>query len=215
MANVNRTLNGIPGTLWEIRRQEHTHFYLGYRQAILIIESLSKNLMLAKLDQKKTNLVLKKETDKLETLEEIDREIHFLEIEIIKQDCIEKNILIRDTLIELEIAIAEKERIEIEHPELLESYELVQKNLVETAFLAKLARGLAVATYAVSQGFSESASEVIIDSDCLSEADQRKLFGLWSRRLQKVLPSNQTNNLTQQTVDIALEAQNGASFTRN
>ena len=178
MKNTNYSLNGISGTLWEIRRQEAIHFYLGYRQAILIAASLQKNLKLAKLERRKTQMSVVKEKARFQstanTLNEIEREIFLGEIEIVEDSLLEGETLIRDAELELAVAQSEEQRIAKAHPDLLENgYDAVQKQFSQQAFLAKLARSVAISTYASMKGVSDATAEVIVDSDCLTSEDQR------------------------------------------
>lgn len=232
MKNVNHSLNGTSGTSWEIRRQEAIHFYLGYRQAILIAGSLQKNLKLAKLERRKTQLGLSKEKERFQAsvsnLSEIEKEIFLGEIEIIEDSLVEGEILIRDAELELAVAQSEEQRIVNAHPELLgnsleNSYSEVQLQFSQAAFLAKLARSVAISTYASMKGVSDATAEVIVDSDCLTSEEQRLLFASWSERMAKLIPAELENQVLQ-SEDVAktdasivktMEAQNGASVTRN
>lgn len=217
MLNVNITLNGISGTLWEIRRQEAIHFYLGYRQALLIIKDLEKNIKTAKLGSQKTMLAISKEKTALaSSIPEEEESVRILELEIIQDSLVETNLLIRDSVFELEAAKAEKDRIETEHPELRGTYEEIQQKYAQSAFLAKLARNVAISTYALSQGLSEAASEIIVDSNCLSITDQEQLFALWGNRMQKILPPK-SEDATIQSINLiqATETQNGSITGRN
>lgn len=226
MKNVNYSLNGTSGTLWEIRRQEAIHFYLGYRQAILIVGSLQKNLKLAKLEKRKTQLGVTKEKERFQagvgSLNEIEREIFLGEIEIVEDSLIEGEILIRDAELELAVAQSEEQRITRTHPELLgNGYDAVQQQFSQAAFLAKLARSVAISTYASMKGVSDATAEVIVDSDCLTSEEQRLLFTSWSERMAKLIPA-ELENQALQAEDIAktdtiktMEVQNGTSFARN
>lgn len=194
MESVNLSLNGVSGTLWEIRRQEHIHYYLGYRQAVLIANSLLKNLRLARLNKKATQCMLKEQNDKLILLGDgDDKEILLLEIGITEDSLDEQSSLIRDTELELKVAMEEKERIAKKYPELLGSYENVQNGCSQIALLAKLARSMAIATYSSLQGVSEGVAETIFDSGCLSLDDQQVLHSFWSEKMTKLIPANPDN----------------------
>ena len=176
--NVNLSLNGIPGTIWEIRRQEYIHWYLGYRQAILIINSLNKALKEAEVSQKKAVVEINKKKRQQVLEEDPDTvEILNLEIEIAQDSFAEQSQMIIDGQVELSVALVEKERIESEYPEILsKSYIELQQEYAEEAFQNKLVRATAISAYSSGRNLSEGVSEIMYDMQAFSAATQEKFL---------------------------------------
>lgn len=200
MTHINLSLNGIPGTLWEIRRQEQIHPYLGLRQALLIINSKEKALKEAYLSQKKAALSFKHLKDKVLISKEIELDILLAEIDIAEYDAEMFTQLILDAEAELNAAIQEKERIEKSHPDMVNSdrQELQEKYAAE-AFHCKLVRSLVISIYGSYKGISEGASEIIYDSTCLSLLEKEQFDADTFKQLSQLLvttPSNQPQSST-------------------
>lgn len=190
MQKVNLSLNGIPGTLWEIKRQEQIHWYLGYRQAILIVNSLGKTLKEAILTQKKATLALEQKKKLLVDKVGVELEILILENEIADDALEEQKQLFRDTETEYQTALVEKTRIETEHPEiLLKDYKTLQTEYALDAFRGKLARHVAIATYSSHRALPESASEVIYDMMAFSVEEQQDFHQKLSSKMFELLLS--------------------------
>lgn len=199
---VNLSLNGIPGTLWEIKRQEHIHWYLGYRQAILIINSLNKALKEAELSQKKALLEISRKKQELSSKVEDEREITILEIEIAETALVEQKQMIRDSEMERETALLEKARIESEHVEITNGdYQSLQQEYAREAFQNKLARSIAVAAYSSHKMLSESASEVIYDMRSFSESDQKKVSERVMMELLALMPELSSTNVPNELLE--------------
>lgn len=214
MTSVNLSLNGVSGTLWEIRRQENTHFYLGYRQAVLIVRDLQKKIKSANLERRKTLFFVEQEKAKANKLAGEEREILLDEISIIEDSLAEGLDFIRDAKNELNAAVAEIERLQNEHPDLLDSYETVQEKYSQASFVGKLARNLMISTYSLYKGVSESAAEVIVDSDCLTPHDQQTLVSSLAAKMEKLLPPEIEEKLIRQTA-ASMEIQNDTIPGRN
>jgi hypothetical protein len=176
MNKPNLTLNGVPGTLWEIRRQESIHPYLGWRQSILIINSLEKALKNADLAYKKSALALTKQRAKILNCEPEDLEIISCEIAIAEYEQESIAQLVFDTKMELKVAEEEKQRIEYLNLDMVkETYMGLQEKYASCAFQCKLARSVVISALSSSNQISESAAEVLYDSACLSQNDREHL----------------------------------------
>ena len=215
---VNLSLNGIPGTLWEIKRQEYIHWYLGYRQAILIINSLDKALKEANLSQKKALLEVDKTRQSLSTKVGVELEILKLELEIAEDALDEQTQMVRDSEMERETALTEKVRIESEHPEIADQdYEGLQQKYSKEAFQNKLVRAVTIAAYSSHKMFPEGASEVIYDMRSFSEAEQRrfseKVFAEVIALMPELSPDNVARELLAQNLNMGGE--NGLVFSGN
>ena len=199
---VNLSLNGIPGTLWEIKRQEHIHWYLGYRQAILIINSLNKALKEATLSQKKVFLEIGKKRQELSTKSGVELEILELEIEIVEDDLAQQKQMIRDSEMERETALIEKTRIESEHPEIAaENYEELQQKYAKEAFQNKLVRAVTIAAYSSHKMLPEGASEVIYDMRAFSEAEQKSFSEKVMIEILGLMPELTPDNVARQLLE--------------
>lgn len=176
MTKPNLSLNGIPGTLWEIRKQEKIHPYLGLRQAILIINSQERALKEGRLSQKKCLLKLKKQKESLATTFDADeRDILLSEIDLTEHELTSFVQLFFDAEMELETAIAEKLRIESLNPDMVNSTsEDLQKQYASDAFQCKLARAVIISVYSNRKAVSEGVAEIMYDSFCLSESDKQR-----------------------------------------
>ena len=196
--NINLSLNGIAGTLWEIRRQEKIHPYLGLRQAALIIDSQEKALRAGRLELKRNLLKLKKQKEQV--LKLIDDELDILQDEIYNAECEIDSCrnLIRDAEVELNVAVEEKRRIEFCYPDMEnETYESLQEKYANEAFVCKLARAVVISAYSAHKGLSEGAAEIIYDSECLSPGDQAILEMNMVGKLRQLAPElfkNPPNN---------------------
>lgn len=194
MDKVNLSLNGVQGTLWEIRRQEHIHWYLGYRQTILIIRSIARSLKEGRLVQKQTSLNLETKRQELTEKTGVAREISELEIEIAESDLEDKLELIRDSTAELEIAISEKERIEREHPEIHEKdYHELQHQIAKEAFENKLVRAVAIGAYSIRKMLPEGATEIIYDMSGFSEIEQQSFSLKVKQKILELMPELATH----------------------
>jgi len=188
MEKVNLSLNGIPGTLWEIRRQESIHPYLGLRQAILIIDTQEKALRQGALTQKKMRLTLKTQQQDLPNSLGDLREILLDEIEITQYQLDSFYQLLVDAKAELDTAIKEKLRIEKLNPAMIAgTYETIQMSYANESFQCKLARSVVVSVLSAARGISEGAAEVLYDSNCLSAEDQQKFKANIEMQLQQLL----------------------------
>ena len=216
MQKVNLSLNGIPGTLWEIKRQEHIHWYLGYRQAILIINSLNKALKETTLLQKKARLEIDKKRQALSTMSSVELEILALEIEIAEDDLTQQKQMIRDSEMERETALAEKARIELEHPEIeVKDYEGLQQRYAKEAFQNKLARAVTIAAYSSHKMLPEGASEVIYDMRAFSETEQQRFSDKVMTEILGLIPELSPNNIRREPLEQNLnnmEGENGLVF---
>ncbi len=212
MTQPHLSLNGTPGTLWEIKRQENVHPYLGIRQAILIINAQEKALKEGKLSQQKAKLALKKQEEVLTKVEGDEREILLSEIDIAKYDLKSFDQLIRDAENELNIAVHEKARIESLNPNLVnESYEDLQVKYANEAFQCKLARAVVISAYSSHKMISEGAAEIIYDSMCLPQAERERFEINVISQLRHLLPeTTQTQALTPLDGD-----NNGITVERN
>lgn len=176
MPQVNFSLNGIPGTLWEIRRQENVHPYLGLRQAILIIDSKEKALRDSRLSYKKALLNIKRQKESLEGLASDELEIKQLEIDIAEHEIVSMNQLVIDAEMELKVANEEKTRIEAYNPDMITgTYEELQAKYASPAFHSKLKRALVVSIYSSCKMISEGASELVYDAACLTPDERLQL----------------------------------------
>ncbi|MEG3881051.1 hypothetical protein QT972_27170 [Microcoleus sp. herbarium7] len=219
MTKVNLSLNGIPGTLWEIKRQEHIHWYSGYRQAILIINSLNKALKEATLSQKKALLEVDKKRQGLSTKSGVELEILVLELEIAEDDLEQQKQMIRDSEMEHETALIEKARIESEHPEIAEhDYEMLQQKYTKEAFQNKLARAVTIAVYSSHKMLPEGASEVIYDMRAFSEAEQKRFSEKVFTEVIALMPELSPNNVGRELLEQNLNnmgGENGFIFSGN
>lgn len=191
ISQINFSLNGIPGTLWEIRRQENIHPYLGLRQAILIINDKEKALREGRLSQKKARLHLKRQKEALATSSLIgdELEIQADEVEIAEHDLKMFDQLILDAEMELRIATEEKQRIESCNPDMVSgSYEELQHKYTSEAFRAKLTRSLVVSIYSSFKMISEGASELVYDAACLSPSERKEFDANTAQQLTQFLP---------------------------
>jgi hypothetical protein len=206
------SLNGTPGTLWEIRRQENIHPYLGLRQAILIINTQEKALKTGRISQKKAIRDLGVQKEKLSTDTGIDLEILLDEIDLAEYNLAEYNQLILDAETELQVAIREKQRIESLNPAMFEStYQELQEIHAKDAFQFKLARAVVVSAYSSHKMISEGAAEVIYDAACLSQADRERFEIIVVQQLKQLMPEMvQTQALNPTNGDC-----NGTSLERN
>lgn len=202
MAQVNYSLNGIPGTLWEIRRQENIHPYLGLRQAILIIDEKEKALRDGILSQKKSLLGIKNQKVALSNLEGDELEIKQDEVEIAECDAKMFNQLILDAEMELKVAQAEKQRIEACNPDMVtKTYDELQEKYANVAFRCKLTRVLVVSAYSRQMQLSEGAAEIMYDSACLSTVEQQELNTNSSEQFFQLLGlDTNSQNTAQSTV---------------
>ncbi len=200
MTKANLSLNGIAGTLWEIRRQEYVHWYLGYRQAVLIVNSLTKGLKDAELSRLRTLLDIdnkKKDSQIGSHVEtgELKTAIYALEIEIAENQLSEQEQMVRDSTLELEVARREKSRIEAEHPEIeLYGYQELQEKYAQEAFGNKLTRAIAISVFSTSKAIPEGAAEVIYDMRSLSETDQIKFSDNLTKEILALLPELAPSN---------------------
>lgn len=219
MSKVNLSLNGIPGTLWEIKRQEYIHWYLGYRQAILIIGALNKTLKEANLSQKKATLEIHKKKQERSTKSGTELEILALEIEIAEDALDEQKQMIRDSEMERETALIEKARIESEHPEIAsEDYETLQQKYTKEAFQNKLARAVTIAAYSSHKMLPEGASEVIYDMRAFSEAEQKRFSEKVMIEILGLMPELSPDNVARQLLEQNLNntgGENGLVFSGN
>lgn len=217
---VNLSLNGIPGTLWEIKRQEHIHWYLGYRQAILIVGALNKALKEADLSQKKALLEIDKKRETFFATEVgAELEILVLELEIAEDALAEQKQMIRDSEMERETALIEKTRIESEHPEIAEhDYEGLQRKYTKEAFQNKLVRAVTIAAYSSRKMLPEGASEVIYDMRAFSEVEQKrfsaKVFAEVIALMPELSPDNVALELLEQNLN-DMRGENGLVFSGN
>lgn len=194
MTKPNLSLNGIPGTLWEIRRQENVHPYLGLRQAVLIVNAQQKALREGRLGLKKIKLKLKTQQQELAGNEGDELEILLDEIEITKCDIASFDQLLLDAETELRVAIEEQERIEALNPSMVdETYETLQGKYANEAFQNKLARAVVIAAYSSHKMISEGAAEVIYDSACFSPTDRRRFEANLVSQLRQLLPPEPAN----------------------
>ena len=215
---VNLSLNGIPGTLWEIKRQEHIHWYLGYRQAILIVNSLNKALKEATLTQKKALLEIDKKRQALSTKSGVELEILELEIEIAEDDLEQQKQMVRDSEMERGTTLTEKARIEAEHPEIAdEDYETLQHKYTKEAFQNKLARAVTIAAYSSHKMLPEGASEVIYDMRAFSEDEQKRFSAKVFAEVIALMPELSPNNVEHQLLEQNLNngGENGLVFSGN
>lgn len=191
MSQVNFSLNGIPGTLWEIRRQENIHPYLGLRQAILIIDSKEKALREGYLAQKKARLHIRKQKEAL-ALSELtgdELEIQNDEIAVAEHDIKMFEQLILDAEMELRTAKEEKQRIEAYNPDMIRgTYEELQHKYANEAFRCKLTRSLVVSIYSSFKVISESAAELVYDAACLSPSERKAFDENTAQQLTQFLP---------------------------
>lgn len=216
---VNLSLNGIPGTLWEIKKQEHIHWYLGYRQAILIIGALNKVLKEAALSQKKALLEIDKKRQALATKTDAELEILELEIEIAEDTLNEQKQMVRDSEMERKTALIEKARIELEHPEIAEEdYETLQQRYTKEAFQNKLVRSVAISAYSSHKMLSEGASEVIYDMQSFSEVEQQRFSEKIMIEILALMPGLSSNNISHELLEQSLNnmgGENGIVFGGN
>ena len=219
MSKVNLSLNGIPGTLWEIKRQEYVHWYLGYRQAILIIGALNKTLKEATLSQKKAFLEMDKKRQALAMKSGVELEILELEIEIAEDGLAQQKQMIRDSEMERETALTEKTRIESEHPEIAdEDYEGLQQKYTKEAFQNKLVRAVTIAAYSSHKMLPEGASEVIYDMRSFSEDEQKRFSAKVFTEVIALMPELSPDNVARQLLEQNLNntgGENGLVFSGN
>jgi len=188
MEKVNLSLNGIPGTLWEIRRQENIHPYLGLRQAILIIDTQEKALRQGSLSQKQMRLNLKTQQQALSNSSGDERDILLAEIEITQYQLNSFDQLLLDVKAELNAAIEEKLRIERSNPAMTAgTYESIQASYADESFQCKLARSVVISVLSAARGISEGAAEVLYDSSCLPVEDQQRFKSCIENQLQQLL----------------------------
>lgn len=191
MTQVNFSLNGIPGTLWEIRRQENIHPYLGLRQAILIIDDKEKTLREGYLAQKKARLSIKQQKKDffVSNLTEDELEIRLDEIDIAEHNIKMFDQLILDAEMELQIAKEERQRIEDCNPDMAHgTYKELQYKYANEAFRCKLTKSLVVAIYSSFKIIPEGAAELVYDAGCLSPAERKEFDASTVQQLTQFLP---------------------------
>jgi hypothetical protein len=200
MTQPHLSLNGTSGTLWEIRRQENIHPYLGIRQAILIINDHTKALKEGKLAQKKARVALSAQKEKFLSVEGDERDILFDEIELAEYNLESFDQLILDVETELNVALQEKLRIENCNPDMItKSYEELQVTYANEAFQCKLARAVVVSAYSSHKMISEGAAEVIYDSGCLPKIERERFELNVISQLRQLLPPEPINPVTLQS----------------
>ncbi|NJR25771.1 MAG: hypothetical protein HC786_28460 [Richelia sp. CSU_2_1] len=232
MTTPHLSLNGIPGTLWEIRRQENIHPYLGWRQAILTASELEKSLKRGNLVKNRLRIELEKKERALQ-LRKDNRLLYFIfsipskffsffnkndkkeseyleilaaEIEIDRDEFSSLEQLIFDTETELNAAKEEKLRIESLNPDMVGGdSEALRKN-ASAAFQRKLVRAIVVSAYSSRKMISEGAAEVIYDSACLPEVEREQFEEDVVQQLMKLLPPEPV-----QYLETANGGRNGAS----
>lgn len=218
MANPNLSLNGVAGTLWEIRRQENVHPYLGLRQAVLIINAQEKALREGRLAQKKAALALKNQKQSARPTGTDEVAIFLSEIEIAEHELAAYDQLILDAETELNAAKEEKTRIEYLNPSMAsETYEGLQIKYAQEAFQCKLARAVVISAYSSHKTISEGAAEVIYDAGCLSQSDRERFEGNVIGQIRQLLPENfpPPESIPSQSVTPINGGSNGISVERN
>jgi hypothetical protein len=210
------SLNGIPGTLWEIRRQENVHPYLGLRQAILIINAQERALMDGRLSKKKLIFKLNKQKEEFLITRGEEAEILKDEIDIAEYELQSFDQLILDAETELRVAKEEKERIEALNCDLVgATYEELQQKYASEAFQRKLAKAIVVSAYSSQKMISEGAAEVIYDSVCFSEAERMTFDMDVVRQLKQWLPREEMQAHPNQFLESTNGGTNGTSTIRN
>lgn len=213
MTQAHLSLNGTPGTLWEIRRQENIHPYLGIRQAILIINTQEKALKEGRLAQKKATVSLKTQRQKLPYLEGDARDIALDEIELAEYNLQSFDQLILDAESELSVARQEKMRIESTNPSMASAnYEALQAAYAKEAFRCKLARAVVISAYSSQKMISEGAAEVIYDSACFPEAERMEFEAAVVSQLRQWLLPEQMNPQNLEPINGEI---NGITAARN
>lgn len=214
MTKPNLSLNGIPGTLWEIRRQENIHPYLGLRQAMLMINSLEKALKESRLAQKKAIRKIKLQKEGiLSSDNDEDREILSDELDLAEYELASFSQLITDTEIELDTAVSEKLRIESSSLNMIsDTGESLQEKYANEAFQCKLARAVVISAYSSHKMISEGAAEVIYDSACLSESERTRFEMNVVGQLRMLLPEPPVGT---QMLEPTIGDSNGITATRN
>lgn len=213
MIKPHLSLNGVSGTLWEIRRQENVHPYLGLRQAILIIDTQEKALKEGRLSQKRTRLRLERQEQLVLEKKGLELEILLDEIELAKHELQSFDQLIIDAETELTTAKEEKRRIELLNPIMVA--EVDDASITEyanEAFQCKLARAVVISAYSSCKMISEGAAEVIYDSACLPETDKQKFEARVVGQLMQMLPPEPTPG---QFLETNNGGTNGITVTRN
>lgn len=210
------SLNGTPGTLWEIRRQENVHPYLGLRQAILIINAQEKALMQGQLSKKKLVFKLNKQKEELLITKGEEAEIINAEINITAYELESFDQLILDAETELRVAKEEKERIEALNCDMVgATYEELQQKYASKAFQRKLAKAIIVSAYSSQKMISEGAAEVIYDSVCFPEAERMAFDMDVLHQLKQWLPREEMQAQPNQFLESTNGVNNGNSTIRN
>lgn len=214
MTKPNLSLNGIPGTLWEIRRQENIHPYLGLRQAILMINSLEKALKESRLAQKKAIRKINAQKEAFSHNDSAeDLEILLDELDLAEYELASFSQLIADTEVELNTALTEKSRIEAASFDLFDgTAENLQEKYANEAFQRKLARAVVISAYSSHKMISEGAAEVIYDSACLSKSEREQFELNVVGQLRMLLPEPPVNT---QILEPTIGDSNGITATRN
>lgn len=167
------SINSKAGVEFEIRKQERVHWLLGLRQAELFIqektEALATNYRLQR-EQARTCRGWRREFDDLQALpsptpDQLDQ-IEKLEDDIaaVQRSSQTLEPLIRDCVMELAVAKAEKERILTAHPEAIAlSYTELQERYGHVALMEKQAQFAAAEIWASQNNLPVSVGHLLFD----------------------------------------------------
>ena len=184
-----------------IRSQEQIHWYWGLRQAELHIEYIRPSLEYVNTESIKLPAIKKIKSQQVKVLQLINHLSRFIpilgawieyKISLIQSEIrymedpeqIQKmNQRITDAKAEMDVAIAERDRIILEHPEVKQmSYEEIQAISVD-ALLEKKAFLITASQLGVHYGLSESTSTLLAE---LNQGDLVKVLGMEYRRLLSI-----------------------------
>lgn len=156
-------------TISAIRAEERLHWYLGLRKAELILESsLKPALQFSILDKNK----LIRDRKSLISIEVKDDDIDDKIIRI-TEEIRQIEMLIPDTVLEIQLAEAERDRIVSEHPESLELSKVeLQRRYSRDCYLARATRVIATASMR-QMGYSDGEASLINE---LPVEDQLEIF---------------------------------------
>lgn len=174
---ANLSINSQGAILYEIQKQERVHWFLGLRQAELIIQDKQAALEHNYYEQKKQEREIKRSQLKIQFLSSSADPLDQLEIEeledklAIARSAIDNlSPLLRDAVMEHQTALQERSRILRENP-IAQSltYEELQANITPECLNQKLSHYTASRIWASQNHLPEGVGELLFD---LSDRDR-------------------------------------------
>jgi len=167
---TNLSINSQGAVLYEIQKQERVHWFLGLRQAELIIQDKQAALEHNYYEQRKQEREIKRSRIKIESLSP-DNPLDQLEIEeledkiAIARSAIDNlSPLLRDAVMEHQTAVGERTRI-LRENSIAHSltYEELQASITPECLNEKLSRYTASRIWASQNHLSEGVGELLFD----------------------------------------------------